>query len=92
MLSPSIPNVAWVRHGGRKRSVDRRSDQANETEKAVRRRRLLRRKEGLTANREEASGGSQSEEGRYAFWDPEKGERDPISLICSGIASEPFSP
>ena len=76
----------------RKRSVEGRSDQANEAEKATRRSRLLRRKEGLTADREEASGGDQSEKGRYAFWDPEEGERDPISLICSGIAREPLSP
>ncbi len=76
----------------RKRSMERRSDQANGAEKAARRRRLLRRKKGFTADREEASGGGQSEEGRHAFWNPEEGERDPISLICSGIAREPFSP
>jgi hypothetical protein len=36
-------------------------------------------------------GGWQPEEGRHAFWNPEEGKRDLISLICSGIASEPFS-
>ena len=41
---------------------------------------------------EEASSGGQSEERRHAFWNPEKGERDPLSLICSSIAGQPLVP
>src|SRR5437868_5360466 len=37
-------------------------------------------------------GGGQSEKGHQAVWNPEKGEGNPLSLICSSIASEPFSP
>jgi hypothetical protein len=36
--------------------------------------------------------GDQSEEDHQAFWNPEQGEGDPLSLICSGIASQPLLP
>src|SRR5215469_4820282 len=54
--------------------------------------RLLRRKEGLTADREEGLGGGQAEKGRQAVWNPEKGERDPLRRFRSSIASQPLIP
>jgi hypothetical protein len=41
---------------------------------------------------EGASGFGQSEEGRQVVWNPEEGEGDPLSLICSSVASQPLIP
>ncbi len=75
-----------------KRSVDRRGDQAKKTGKAARRSRLLREMRMVHRSAEEVSGGGQAEKGRQAIWNPEQGERDPLRLICSSIASEPLVP
>ncbi len=89
--------VSAKREGGMKgktgkRSVDRRGDQAKKTGKAARRSRLLREMRMVHRSAEEVSGGGQTEKGRQAIWNPEQGERDPLRLICSSIASEPLVP
>lgn len=40
----------------------------------------------------EVLGGGQAEKGCHAVWNPEKGERDPISLIGSSITSQSLLP
>lgn len=46
----------------------------------------------LNILRRRVLGCSQSEEDCHAFWNPEEGERDPISLMYSGIACKPLLP
>lgn len=40
----------------------------------------------------EVLGDGQAEKGRQALWNPEEGESDPLSLICSSVASQPLVP
>jgi hypothetical protein len=68
-----------------------RGDQEKQTGKTTRRSRLVRGKD-QPLQAEEASGSGQPEEGRYAFWNPEEGEGDPLSCFGSSIASQPLVP
>ncbi len=82
--------------------MDRRGDQAKETEKggAIKQK---RQKKPLgeacfseagdgSLLAEEALGSGQAEKGRQAVWDPEQGERDPLRRFSSSIASQPLVP
>jgi hypothetical protein len=75
----------------RKRSVDRRCDQAKKTGKAARTSKHVRGKD-QSLPVEEASGRGQAKKGCQGAWNPEKGECDPLGLICSSIASQPLVP
>ncbi len=41
---------------------------------------------------EEVLGSGQTEKGRQAVWNSEKGERDPLRRFSSSIASQPLVP
>lgn len=50
------------------------------------------KKRMVHGDHEEALDGGQAEKGHQAVWNPEKGERNPLRLICSSIASQPLVP
>jgi hypothetical protein len=50
------------------------------------------KKEMAHGSEEEALGGGQAKKGCQAVWNPEQGERNPLRLICSSIASQPLVP
>ncbi len=50
------------------------------------------KKRMVHGDHEEALDGGQAEKGHQAVWNPEQGERNPLRLICSSIASQPLVP
>jgi len=57
---------------------------------------LITSEKQITSSRltqaEDAFCADQPEERRHAFWNSEEGEGEPLSLTCSGIASQPLLP